>query len=793
MSEILRFNPEIQVETDHDVRQILAERLDTHLSQFNAEYVSEMLEEIAEHISIGDFDSPEVKQIILQHIERVGLRFNLAFVKELSISDNPLKQTLAYILSTELDKSDFEDWVSYVSENYRTIDKALITGSADKEILNSIRYGRGWLFEYMGESIRLRSDIEDKSVLERDYLRIIQKFIEDKYCSDSEPRKYSPVLSGGFTVSEDVVGKLSWEDFLITLKKDRVYRKSDSSLFPEEAAHINNEIQREKVHPQMDIESVDLSVAFEQLSKIGTRQSVDFLVSWLQFYPESFPSLVGRNASKIDANYAASELLPLLKHEDEKVRDAVSRALYSLEFGNIGVTEQGVEYLNKVFDLGELNNPLNAARRLTADGKVGVFDEQRRLLKFFQLQGLSNDEAIVKAKLLDVTYEMLFHGVAGEDSSIQKDREAYMDEFLRNYFNFYNNDFLQKTGVNFNDLSLFEQGQLLAYFKATTESQQDKTINFVKRFGHDGFRCFLSLEDDLAMGDKIIALGESLPVSEARAVFAKYVEVMEKIDDVESMLAETFHIKLSDNQQVIRKTKKNLMTRAKQILISAEARLSDSNNENIADTKSQLSRLDADTILFQSMFKAAYQESEESSQPLELSDVSGLVLTSKSIVSIDKTESDRMFGIFLENRTGLPVTILDKASSKFKKTLINEDAIVFILERDGDLISFLAAEPNSETRRVYLSAFNTDPALKGSAIGSAMFAQVIDGYTKNGYAVDIMVNPARIPMFKKYIEDFGFTITGVIEDYENTGETVYQLSREPFIEVTSSDKLKSAA
>ncbi len=67
--------------------------------------------------------------------------------------------------------------------------------------------------------------------------------------------------------------------------------------------------------------------------------------------------------------------MPLLKDKNPDVKWAAGRALHRLEFGRIGISSEGVQYLERMYDLGEYNNPNFHVSRLTADGDVGIFDE----------------------------------------------------------------------------------------------------------------------------------------------------------------------------------------------------------------------------------------------------------------------------------------------------------------------------------------------------------------------------------------------------------------------------------
>ena len=82
-----------------------------------------------------------------------------------------------------------------------------------------------------------------------------------------------------------------------------------------------------------------------------------------------------------DVNLSASKLLEMLDREEGK--NHISALLYRLEFkGQIGISNKGVQYLEKMYDLGELNNPDYFARKTDGQGDIGVFDDKKVLQKY---------------------------------------------------------------------------------------------------------------------------------------------------------------------------------------------------------------------------------------------------------------------------------------------------------------------------------------------------------------------------------------------------------------------------
>ena len=108
---------------------------------------------------------------------------------------------------------------------------------------------------------------------------------------------------------------------------------------------------------------------------------------------------------------SADKILSLFRDQNTKkeTKEMISLILYRMEFGKISISEQGVEYLGKMYDIGELNNPAYFAQRLTAKGDIGVFDENRVLQKYFNLGDIASEEEKVKSQINEFVYETLFY------------------------------------------------------------------------------------------------------------------------------------------------------------------------------------------------------------------------------------------------------------------------------------------------------------------------------------------------------------------------------------------------
>lgn len=271
---------------------------------------------------------------------------------------------------------------------------------------------------------------------------------------------------------------------------------------------------------------------------------IDYLVGCIKNshmdYRENFYDIlkiINKNPGR-----AISGLLELIKKEKDPIDKALAtRVVYHLEFGHVGISAEGVKYLERMYDLGEYNNPDFHVSRLTADGEVGIFDEELKLIKYFHLGDLSTDENKVRAQVLDVTYETLFVARPNETEEERKERMIYLKEFKANYHKLAEDKIFVETGVHLNNLSFREQGWFLIYFSTVDGVQKARIKRFLGVFGEEGLKTFLALELDRGMGEKILEMTENGDNNEVKKILGDYLKIVEYADNFYQAVAP--HIK----------------------------------------------------------------------------------------------------------------------------------------------------------------------------------------------------------------------------------------------------------
>lgn len=305
---------------------------------------------------------------------------------------------------------------------------------------------------------------------------------------------------------------------------------------------------------------------------IDTQKNCDTIIDfWNKNRNPIFGNAVADSLSTQNPSYSAGSLMSALRQE-ERDKHVFSAILYRLEFGRVGISPEGVRYLERVYDLGEYNDPNLHVRRLTADGEMGIFDEELELIKYFHLGDLADGATRVEAKVLDFVVATLFMAPGDETAAERAERETYLSEFKQHYYKIADDEMFKATGAKLSNLSFVEQGWFLIYFQKAEEAKKQELRNFVGRYGEVGIKTFLSLESDRAAGEKILELAQEFKARgnerDFEALLQAHGELVCVAEYQSDALAEEFADKLPAPAIA-----QGLLVRAKDILITIHRRL----------------------------------------------------------------------------------------------------------------------------------------------------------------------------------------------------------------------------
>lgn len=206
-------------------------------------------------------------------------------------------------------------------------------------------------------------------------------------------------------------------------------------------------------------------------------------------------------------------LLGNLQSDDLLTRRMSAEILFRLELGRVGMSENGVEYLGKLYDLEKFNNPDFFVQRLTTHGDMGVFAEGCNLTHTFNLGNIGSNEKVITPAVAELVSEMVFLPKADETKKERAEREHHFSQFVEKYQTFLGNDFFSSTGVRLNNLDLHEQGWFITYYMQASEPEKGKLLDFVSKYGELGLKAFLALDYGGAAED-LLAFSETTGIAE---------------------------------------------------------------------------------------------------------------------------------------------------------------------------------------------------------------------------------------------------------------------------------------
>jgi hypothetical protein len=257
------------------------------------------------------------------------------------------------------------------------------------------------------------------------------------------------------------------------------------------------------------------------------KEAIKFLSDYISINSAGNLDIYVQAFEKLDAGEAVPYLLKNLKSDDVLTRRMSAEVLFRLELGKMGVTEKGVEYLGKLYDLGKYNNPDFFVRRLDNSGLMAILGENDGGIKSVFPLDLYAEEDVIRADVRQLISQELFLPMADETPQQRAERDEYLKLFLENYEGIFNDKFFGGTGLRLNSLNLHEQGWFLLYYLELSEKGDQKAIerlkNFVCEYGEYGLKSFLVLNYG-GSGQDILDFSEneSLTKKEKLAVFKNF-------------------------------------------------------------------------------------------------------------------------------------------------------------------------------------------------------------------------------------------------------------------------------
>lgn len=643
----------------------------------------------------------------------------------------------------------------------------------------------------------------------------------DHYLEDSCPKKFEEDIIANYLdyVAGDEISWKTYRSIFYPILIDALIKITPSQMSLEEAvADIYDQlIQRSTYapgsfncwddenyrplggfYPFIEFDHTEFGDLMVKINKIISgldaisKKTIKFFVDLIEGNPEmiinDFDTYI--EILNKDAETSAHELLSKLRAtKDKEIARNITKILTRLEFGKIGMSEEGVRYLEKQYDLGEHNDPSYFVHRVTADGKIGIFDEQKKAVGYFQLHGLDSPEKKLKAEVLQFEYETLFHPKPNETPEERKEREQILEEFKEKYFQTYLTDFNKETGIMFNNLNFKEQGWFLWYVQHANEEDKKRAMDFIKKYRETGFKTFLSLEQDRQNGNRILDLGEKLEPKLASKIFEKYLEITKIVENIGRYLKDYFKKDKNFSQEELGKFIENILIRAKDLLIEFANKV-EKEKISAKEIGGALRDIKVDLVTFGAIFRTAFKGKEK----VDFSEIKGLEFISKDASELSEEEKKEMEKIFIDNRRQYSKELLKATTAEFKGALRTAGKKYYLLTKDGKITSFMRfdtrVDKNGE-KELYFASFNTRSELHRSSIGGAAMQIALEREAK-GRKVELVVREGH-PFIPQY-EKLGFKKTETLPNYLGGGDVFIKMVRPPNLDLgQQADDLKMAA
>lgn len=459
----------------------------------------------------------------------------------------------------------------------------------------------------------------------------------------------------------------------------------------------------------------------------------EFLVDfWDKNRNPIFANAIAKSLTTFDAAYASQLLLDKVKNEKED-KTALAAILYRLEFGQIGISKEGVKYLERMYDLGEFNNPDYFVNRLTARGEIGIFNEQNQLIRYFYLEKFDDEdrEKGIQPAVLEFAYETLFVPKENETEEEQEQRLQFLEEFKKSYFDFYDEKFLERTGVRFNNLTFKEQGSFLLFTKASNEALQEKAFDFAKAYGEKGIRLFLLInQKDFFLGQKILTLVDSLDEKTIDVVIGVLSEILARLEDVsdfteqDPVLQKAVQIKLPEIQRKI-------IAKALETLEQVIATTSEEDRDSFSDrVLKKMRNLNADAVMLASTLTTVrHIDVSALERPIDmLNSLSETGLFDYEGYDFSSRELQQIKEMYERNYAQTP-ELLTVLYDGFLQS-IKKDNIEYKVVKQKDRIVALFAFEYLEDRSIYAGKFNVQQSYQGSELGNEMMENTLDQYAQ---------------------------------------------------------------
>lgn len=351
------------------------------------------------------------------------------------------------------------------------------------------------------------------------------------------------------------------------------------------------------------------------------------------------------------------------------------------------------------------------------------------------------------------------------DSTLSEDERARHEQAQEDYAMFLDHSVLESIqkdyGFPITQLTTREQLWFVASLREYRKKQETTVQHFTKTFGIDGARVFLSTEFGDSFRGTVLSIAEKFLEDDAKRIFKSFSEIVTFAQETAEALGARFFA--NDKAYNADAVRKELLSRAKDLLITAEA-------SDTSSITAKLERFKSDIVFFVSMFKVT-----QKGQVVKFEDIKDVRLESLSAKELQDSDKATMEKILTENWSKQAPELLESTLKSLQESFGNPRSQFFIL-RKGSGIAASVRFDEQEDGSLYAGSLNVNDVYRSAGIGEAMLQSTIDSLAKT-HIITAHV-PAHLPVAMKYVNDFGLKIVGIDEEGTPEGKIIRDLKLE---------------
>ncbi len=352
------------------------------------------------------------------------------------------------------------------------------------------------------------------------------------------------------------------------------------------------------------------------------------------------------------------------------------------------------------------------------------------------------------------------------DNNVNK--EEYCRDFLFLSSPLTRNLLEKELHVRLEEVPVKTQFFLLNFLKNKNSKDVESFKTFCAKFGEEGLGSFLSLEMGVELGDKILNIGDNLD-SSAEKVFAKVSELTSLIEKNDDELRDAFGVAESFD---CRELRLELLKKTTKIIQNFSDSISQSgaSNYKINSLILELERTKGELIILTTILKKIKTEGQDINFNL-IKDIN--LEINRPGEEIQEKDKQQIIEIAQGNWQEQNPAIADAVIKGLIESLQDtKNQKCYTLKYKNEVIGFIRFEPTIDNK-LYVGSLNIVKDLRGLNVGNNLMDASIAREAETN-VLEATASP-RISAGCNYIDKLGFVATGIIPNYNQTGEPLFTI------------------